>query len=152
MNNIIEEKDITAVILSLELEVAVIQHVLQDDEAIYVTEDGYFNFWIRILNKRGLIGFSTHTYFRKSITHSQRLEFCNTINSQYFMITAYTTDDEKLKIDHVINYRDGILQATFIRSCRQFSRTIETAMQELDPEHLIVLLPGQTESEDAESE
>ena len=152
MANLIEEENVTAVNLSVELERAVIQHDLLDDESIYVTEDGWFNFWIRILKKRGFVGLSTHTLFKKYTTNLQRLEFCNSINSQYFMLTAYITDDDKLKIDHVMNFRAGLLQETFIRGCRQFSRTIETAMLLLDPEHLIVLLPGQTESEDAESE
>ena len=48
MSNLIEEKDVTAVHLAVELEQAVVQHVLQDDESIYVTEDGWFPFWIRV--------------------------------------------------------------------------------------------------------
>lgn len=151
MCQLIEEKDVTAVNLSVELERAVIQHKLQDDEGIYVTEDGWFPFWIRILNERGFVGFSTHTYFRKSSTHLQRLEFCNRINYQCFMITAYISDDEKLKVDCVINFRDGMLKETFIRGCRQFSRTIEIAMLDLDPNNLIVLSPGTSESEDVDN-
>lgn len=154
MSNLIEEENVNIVNLSVELERAVIQHDLQDDEIIYITEDCFFSFWIRVLTKRGFVGFSTHTLFRKSATKLQRLEFSNRINCQYFMITAYVTDDDKLKIDHVLSYRDGLLQETFIRGCREFSRTIEVVMLQLDPENEIVLRPGETESEpeDAENE
>ncbi len=152
MANLIEEVNVTAVNLSLELERAVISHVLQDDQAIYVNEDGFFNFWIRILEKRVLIGLTTHTLFRKSTSTLKRLEFCNEINGKFFSLTAYSTFDGKLKLDYSLSYREGILQETFIRSCRQFSRTIETAMRNLDPDNEIVLLPGQEESEDAENE
>lgn len=154
MCTLIEESNVNIVNLSVELERAVIQHRLQEDESIYITENGFYPFWIRVLKNRGLVGLSTHTLFKKSATQLQRLEFCNHINYQYFMVTAYMTDDDKLKIDYSLSYRDGMLQETFIRGCREFSRTIEVAMRELDPENEIVLLPGQNESEpeDAEKE
>ena len=154
MSNLIEEENVNAVNLSLELERAVISHVLQDDHGIYVNEDGFFNFWIRILDERKLIGLTTHTLFKKSASTFQRLDFCNKINSDYFNITAFTTNDDKLKLDYSYGYRDGIFQETFIRSCRQFPRTIETAMRNLDPDNEIVLRPGDTETEpeDAQNE
>jgi hypothetical protein len=152
MTNLIEEKDVTAVNLSVELERAVISHELEEDSGIYVFEDGFFPFWIRVMDKRGFVGLSTHTRFKKSASQLQRLEFCNRINYEYFMVTAYVTDDERLKIDHVISFRDGMLKETFIRACRQFSRTIEKAMQALDPNHVLALAPGDTEEEDAGNE
>lgn len=151
MSNLIEEKDINIVKLSLELEQAVIQHELQDDEVIYITEDGFFPFWINLIKKRGFVCLSTYSFFKSASTRQQRLEFCNRINCQYFMVTAYTTDDNKLKIDHSFNYRDGLIQETFIRGCRSFSRSIEIALRVLDPDNELVLQPGQTESE-AENE
>lgn len=42
MSNFIEVKDVTAVTLSLELKTAVIEHRLEKDESIYVTESGFF--------------------------------------------------------------------------------------------------------------
>lgn len=147
MSNLIEEECINIVNLSVELERAVIQHELRDDESIYITEDCFYPFWINVLKNRGLVGLSTHTFFRKSATRLQRLEFLNRINYQYFMITAYMTDDDKLKLDHALSYRDGMLNETFIRGCREFSRTIEIALRELDPENETVLRPGQIEPE-----
>ena len=55
MRTLIEEKDVTAVNLAVELEQAVIQHVLQEDESIYVTEDGWFPFWVRVQGNNGYV-------------------------------------------------------------------------------------------------
>ena len=151
MSNLIEKNDINIVKLSLELEKAVIQHELQDDEVIYVNEDGFFPFWICILEHRSFVCLSTHTFFRKSSTRQQQLEFCNRLNRQYYMVTAHSKD-ETLRIDHILSFEDGIFQETFIRACRKFSRTIEIALMELDPNNELVLQLGQTESEEAESE
>jgi len=151
MSNLIEEADVTAVTLSLQLEKVFIKHRLQDNESIYVTEDCFYPFWIKVLNNRGLVGLSTHTLFRKKTTEFQRLEFCNRINYQYFMLTAYMTNDDRMKFDYVLSYRDGLLESTFIRGCREFSQTIEAALRDLDPENLVVLRPGHSEKEDVEN-
>ena len=66
MSMLIEEKDVTAVNLAVELERAVVQHVLSEDGSIYVTEDGWFPFWIRIQESAGYVTFKTHTNFKRS--------------------------------------------------------------------------------------
>ena len=147
MSMLIEEKEVTAVNLSLELERAVIQHVLDEDECIYVTEDGLFPFWIRILEGSGFVGFKTHTRFKNSTSHMQRLELCNEINMNNFMVTAYVKDD-LLCLDSVLIYRDGLLRETFVRGCRQFARNVEKGLEQVDPENSFILPPGKTESED----
>lgn len=151
MGNLIKKNDINIVRLSLELEQAVIQHQLQDDDEIYVNEDGFFPFWINILEQRSFVCLSTYTNFTSTSTDEQRLEFCNRLNYEYFMVTAYLKD-EKLRIDHALNFYDGMIQETFIRACRQFSRTIEIALLELDANNELVLPPGQNESAGVESE
>ena len=151
MSMLIEEKEVTAVNLAVELERAVIQHVLDDDESIYVTEDGLFPFWVRIHKGSGFVSFKTHTNFRKSTTHVQRLELCNELNMKNFMITAYTQDD-RLFLDYVLIYRDGLLRETFIRGCRQFARIVEKGLEQVDPENNFVLPPGNTELQDETGE
>ena len=151
MSNLIEEKDMTTVTLSLQFEKAFIEHRLQDNESIYVTEDCFYPFWVKVLNNRHFVGLSTHTLFRKKTTQFQRLEFCNRINYQYFMVTSYMTNDDRLKFDYVMNFRDGLLDSTFIRGCREFSQTIEAALRDLDPDNEVVLRPGHSEKEDAEN-
>ena len=147
MSMLIEELEVTAVNLSVELERAVIQHVLGEDEGIYVTEDGLFPFWISINKGSGFVSFKTHTFFKKSCSHLQKLELCNEINMKNFMTTAYVKDD-RLWLDYVLIYRDGLLRETFVRGCRQFARNVEKGLEQVDPENNFILPPGKTESED----
>lgn len=147
MSNLIEEGDVTAVNLSVELERAVIEHILDEEQCIYVNEDSWFPYWVRVLKGAGFISFKTHTYFKKATSHVQRLELCNELNRQNFLITAYIEDD-RLIIDHVLNFRDGLLRENFIRSCRQFASNIERGLNKADPEGDFVLPPGKTEPED----
>ena len=152
MSNLIEEKDVTPVNLSLYLERAVIEHKLQDDHGIYVTEDGWFPFWIRVLEKRGFVGLTTYILFRNSSTHLQRLKLANKFNRRNWMGTAYLGDDNKLKIDHSLSFRDGMLTETFVRACRQYSGAIRESIPAFDPDYEMLLPLGETESEDAENE
>ena len=68
------------------------------------------------------------------------------------MVTAYVMNDNILQIDHAIGFEDGLFQESFVRACRQFSRTIEAALNQLDPDNELVLQPGQKESVESESE
>ena len=86
MSMLIEEQDVTAVNLAVELERAVIGHVLDEDGSIYVTEDGMFPFWIHLNKGLGLVSLKTHTCFKKAASALQRLEICNELNRQNFML------------------------------------------------------------------
>jgi hypothetical protein len=151
MSNLIEEKDVTVVNLAIELERAVIEHVLEDDKSIYVNEDGWFPFWVRIIQGAGLVSFKTHTNFKKSTSTLQRLELCNELNIQNYLVTACVQND-RLAMDYVLNFRDGLLRETFIRACRQFASNIERGLSKVDPDNDFVLPPGKTEPEDEESQ
>lgn len=151
MSILIEEKDVTAVNLAVELERAVIQHVLDADESIYVTEDGLFPFWIRVQKGTGFVSFKTHTKFKKVTSQVQRLELCNELNMKNYMVTAYAHDD-RLWLDYVLSYRDGLLRETFIRSCRLFAKNVGAGLEQTDPENNFVLPPGKTEPENEEGE
>ena len=147
MSQVIEESDVTAVNLAIELERAVIEHGLSEDESIYVTEDGWFPFWIRVLKGAGYVSFKTHTEFKKATSRLQKLEICNELNKTKYLVTCYEADD-RICFDHVLNFRDGLLRENFVRTCRQFSKVVEMGLHEADPENDFVLLPGQTEAED----
>lgn len=151
MTNLIEETDVTAVNLAIELERAVIEHTLDDDKSIYVTEDGWFPFWVRVVQGAGFVSFRTHTSFKKSTRKLQRLELCNELNIQNYLITACLQND-RLVMDYVVNFRDGLLRETFIRTCRQFANNIERGLSKVDPDNDFVLPPGKTEPEDEESQ
>jgi len=144
MSTLIEEKDVTAVNLSIELERAVIEHQLEEDNSIYINEDGWFPIWVRVQKRMGFIGISTNTHFRKATTPLQRLEICNEINKTKYMVTAYINDG-RLCFDYALNFRDGLLRENFIRVCRQFSKNIEMGLRAVDPDDQFVLSPGQTE-------
>ncbi|MBP9735493.1 MAG: YbjN domain-containing protein [Rhodoferax sp.] len=147
MTQLIEEKDVTPVNLSVELERAVIEHTMDDDHSIYVTEDSWFPFWIRIHQGSGYVSFKTHTNFKKSSNRLQRLEICNAFNKNRFMLTCYESQD-RLYFDHVLSFRDGLLRENFVRSCRQFANNIAIGFADTDPDNIFVLRPGVTEPED----
>ena len=147
MTSLIEEKEVTAVQLSLALEQAVIEHELEEDGTIQVNEDGWYPFWISINPRTGYVHFRTHTCFRKLSSLLQRLELCNELNLHNYLFTAALQED-RLLLDHVLSYRSGLLRENVIRGCRQFARNIARGLGKTDPDNKVVLLPGQTESED----
>ena len=146
MNRLIEEINVTAVNLSLELERAVIEHKLQEDEGIYVTEDGWFPFWINILKSKGFIGFTTYLMLRKNSTTLQRLELANQFNCDTYMSSAYVVEN-MLKIDHVLSYRNGMLSETLIRACRQYSGGIGLFIAEHDPNYQVLMRLTEAETD-----
>lgn len=142
MSNLIEESNVTPVTLSLLLEAAVIEHALEDDEGIYVTEG--FPFWIRVLKSSGYIGFTTYISFRQSSTRLDRLELANRFNKRNYFLTSFV-DGEKLIIDHVICFKSGLLRETFIRGSRQYANEISTSLSEIDPDYEVLIPLGATE-------
>ena len=152
MFNFIEENDLTLVNLSVELERAVIGYELQKDESIYVTEDGWFPYWIRVLPKpHHLITLHTFTNFRKNTTLLERLELCNGFNRSQYMVAAYVKEDY-IGFNHALTYKDGILRENMIRICRLFSEQIWRGINEFDPEFAIMLQPGQSEEENVQND
>ena len=147
MSILIEERDVTAVNLAVELERAVVQHVLEEDKSIYVTEDGWFPFWIRVQEGAGYVTFKTYTHFKRLTSVLQRLELCNELNATCRLATA-CVKDERLLLDHSLNYRDGLLRETFVRACRQFARSVGSGLEQVDPDNDFILLPGQTQGEE----
>ena len=149
LNMLIEEKDVTPVNLSVELERAVIAHRLEENESLYVIEDGWFPFWIRVNRNGGLVNFRTFTNFRRATGRLDILEICNRLNREHYMITAYVEQD-RICFDHVLNFRNGLLRETFVRGCRQFIASIDKGLRTYDPDFEIILPPGKTEALDSE--
>ena len=145
MINLIEEADVTLATLSVELERAVIQYETRDD-SLYVNEDGYFPFWLYVKKSAGLVGFGTYIAFRDSTTELQRLNLANEFNKYAFGITAYVSGD-RLKIDHIVNFRAGLLRETFVRVSRNFAATITNSIRDHDPNYEILLPLSETPAE-----
>lgn len=93
---LIEDRDLSPAKLSVELEQAVIEHRLEEDGSIYVTESGMFPFWINLFKHDGTVVLNTHTFFRPTVAYLQKLEFCNEINRKYALLTAHV-DDQRLR-------------------------------------------------------
>jgi Putative bacterial sensory transduction regulator len=144
MSILIEDNDVTPVNVAIELERAVITHKLNADGKIYVTEDGWYPFWIEVKQGSGLIFFTTHTYFKRAATTVQRLEVCNELNQRSYALTAYSRD-QRLCIDHALSYRDGLLRETLVRTCRMFANNIGSGLSAVDPDNALVLQPGRIE-------
>jgi hypothetical protein len=150
MCTVIEEIEVTAVNLSLYLEQAVIRHDVDDEREIYITETGWFPFWIQVRRKSAQLILSTHTMFRRSTGTLQRYEFVNEVNSKFVLVSAFV-DGKRLRVDHALLYRDGLTRESFIRTCRVFNDSLTRAMSELDPDGSILLAPGETEDSDQEN-
>jgi hypothetical protein len=150
MCTVIDEKNVTPISLSLELEQAVIRHEVGEDQELYVTEAGWFPFWIYVSKGNGQIVFRTYTCFRMNTSAFQRFEFANEVNSKLALICAYV-DKKILRFDHCLLYRDGLTRESFIRACRLFNESLNKAVCELDPDRSILLSPGeQDEAEDGQ--
>ena len=67
-----------------------------------------------------------------------------------YVVTSYVQGDT-LYFDCIVNFRDGVLRETFIRTCRQFSKNIEKGLSQVNVDDTFVLRPGKTEPEDEEA-
>lgn len=142
MYTVIDERNVTSIILSLELEQAVVRHEVGNDQEIYVTEAGWFPFWIYVSEGNGQVVLKTYTSFRNNISRLQQLEFANKVNSKLTLICAYV-DKHNLRFDHSLLYRDGLTRESFIRACRMFNESLNKMRLELDPDQSILLAPGE---------
>lgn len=138
MINLIAEADVSAATLAIELERATIGYESRDDGSLYVREGGWFPFWIQVYDASALIALGTYIEFRDSATELDRLKLSNMFNRYAFGICAYALND-RLKIDHILNYRDGLLRENFIRVSRNFSAIISKSIREHDPEQLLLV-------------
>ena len=135
--NFIEENDVTLATLSCELERAVMQYETRE-KSLYVNESGMFPFWIHVNDNGDLVGLETYLGFRDTASELDQLKLSNEFNRYAFGITAYAAEN-KLKIDHIINFRGGLLRETFVRVCRNFALTVHNSIRDHDPNYEILL-------------
>ena len=130
MSTFFEEKSITLVALSLELEQAAIAHTVQDNHQIYVHVNGMFPFWIKLHPQTFLIALTTYLDVQATVPIEQHHALCNRLNSQSFL-PAVHIHDQRLYADHAIYYRDGLIRSQFIRLCRLFTQGVERVRGEI---------------------
>ena len=130
MNTFLEEKTITLVTLSLELEQATIAHTLQHNHQIYVHENGMFPFWIKLHPQTFLIALGTYLDADAAVPVERHHALCNRLNSESFL-PAVHIHEQRLYADHAIYYRDGLIRSQFIRLCRLFAHGMERVRGEV---------------------
>jgi hypothetical protein len=146
IDTLIEEKDLSLVALSLELEKATIDCDLRDEHSIYVHEEGMFPFWINLHEGPRFLLLTTYLEWVPEVPDEERLAFCNRINEQLFMPAVYLRtierdDGETIKrftAAYPISYRDGLLISQFIRLCRKFASAMTQIQNDFDPEHAML--------------
>ncbi len=130
MHIFIEQDKVNLVSLSLELEQATMEHTLEDDGRIYVTENGMFPFWIRVYPGWHLISFRTYLRPEPSFAQADRFIFCNQLNGK-LLFPALHVHEDRLYADHAISYRDGLIRSQFIRMCRAYATAVDEIRDEL---------------------
>ena len=146
MINLIEECNVTSVNLAIELERATITYQPLDSGSLYVHEDGWFPFWVVLRESAGLINLTTYIGFRDTSTTLERLNLANTINRYAYGLTSWVEDD-LLKMEHTINYRNGVLRETFIRVTRNFAAVVTKSLKQYDPDHKLLVPLGEVSAE-----
>lgn len=138
MSTLIEDKDVSLVTLSLELEQAAIAHSLQGETKIYVSsEDVAFPFWLQLCEGPRLILFTTYAEFDGDVALAERHAFCNRVNGKLLLPAAHEHDG-RLYADHAMSYRDGLLRSQFIRMCRFYAEGVESIVRTFDPDHAVL--------------
>ena len=139
---LIEENDVSLVTLSLALEQASIEFKTRENNRLYVTEDGYFPFWIEIAKGAHYVFLTSHLEFVEGLSEETKLEFCNQVNARLYIPSAnvQVIDREgericRMNTGYPIFYRDGLIPSQFIRLCRLFSEGMKQIVNELDAEH-----------------
>lgn len=130
MHLFIEQDKVSLVTLSLELEQATMEHTLEDNERIYVSENGMFPFWIRVYPRWQLISFRTYLRPEPSFAQADRYIFCNRLNGELLFPALHVYED-RLYADHAISYRDGLICSQFIRMCRAYVTAVDRIREEL---------------------
>ncbi|MFC7460605.1 YbjN domain-containing protein [Hydrogenophaga defluvii] len=129
-SELIEEQDISIVNLSLLLEQSVIQHTIQEEDKIYVTEPGVFAHWIRIFREPCIIALSTYFTLPEGMNDVEKLEFCNKINAEYLVPSAYTKDD-RVWLFNPIYFKSGLIKSHLVRQIRYFASGCQKVRREL---------------------
>lgn len=145
MSTFLEEKEVSLVSLSLELEMAALEHTVQDNVNLYVNEEGTFPFWIRLYPDSHMMSFSTYVDFDDRVKGLDRLRFCNLFNESKLAPSVHVAKN-RLYADYAMSYRDGLIRSQFIRMCRSFSSGAGQVQEKLS-----VFADGTHEADDASS-
>lgn len=129
--------EITSHEISALLEETVIDHVVQNDEAIYVTGLA-FNFWIKIEAERSLIILSTYWEFREEVTEVEKLRCINALNSDFLMIQFFIGEpDSRLYGHYPMLACPDLERRQFLRATRMFADIFRSTVTSSNQAHLL---------------
>lgn len=118
-SELIPEKEITLVNLSLILEHACVEHEIQQEDRIYITEDGIFPLWIRIFESAHILALSTYIKPPEGKAEEELLKFCNGVNEQFLVPSAYFREG-KIWCFMPIYLKDHLQKSHLLRLIRYF--------------------------------
>lgn len=118
-SELIPEQEVTLVNLSLILEQASFAHILEKEDRIYLNEDGVFPFWIRIFDNAHILAFSTYIKAPEGKTEEELLKFCNKVNQDFLVPSAYVRDD-RIWCFMPIYIKDHLQKSHLLRLIRYF--------------------------------
>lgn len=129
-SELIPEKEITLVNLSLILEQACLAHQIEDEERIYMNEDGIFPFWIRIFDSAHILAFSTYIKAPEDKTEDELMKFCNEVNQKFLVPSAYYRDN-RIWLFLPIYMKDHLQKSHLLRLIRYFGDGCSKVRSEL---------------------
>ena len=129
-SELIPEKEVTLVNLSLILEQACLAHILEKEDRIYLNEDGIFPFWIRIFESAHILAFSTYIKAPEGKTEEELLKFCNKVNQDFLVPSAYVRDD-RIWCFFPLYIKDHLQKSHLLRLIRYFGDGCSKVKSEL---------------------
>lgn len=129
----ISETDINLVNLSLILEAACVEHRIEEEERIYVTEDGIFPLWIRIFEKAHFLALSTYITAPEDKTDMELMTFCNEVNQSYLVPSVYVKE-QKIWCFQPVYIKEELKKSHFLRLVRYFgdgARKVKIELKDL---------------------
>lgn len=146
----IKPHELTIDRISSILENAAIDHNLEPDGQVYVTELR-FNFWIDLNSEKSRLTFFTHWDFLGEISELEALRCANANNLNLIDLQFFIGDDLRcLRSCQVISFRYGLNPIEFVRSARSFAEIFDAAIS--DPAHAHLFEPRSASVLDDEDE
>lgn len=115
--------------LSAWLADAVIEHRLEADDKIYVT-DLPFKMWLKIDTARNCLVFFTYWTFLEGVSEIDAFRCVNALNSDLMMV-QFSADDriDRLHGHYILALSDGLGRKQILRSARMFAEIFDTAVR-----------------------
>jgi hypothetical protein len=127
MTTLIEENEISDVLICKLLGDAVIEYKIDQDGDIYV-EDGEFPFWIEIDPKRKFLRFVTYMTLENN-SDIELIEIANKFSSTIFLVGfSHVKSKGRIYGEYWMSYRYGLIREQFLQITRKFGCIFKSAI------------------------